>query len=85
MTSTFYVSCNELGRIQYLVRKHNLRWVPGYPWERFRDYECKITGDVNDFNRFDAELEEIRSYDHVEPVNPAPWWKRLLGLLAGGK
>lgn len=67
MKLTMYVEHHELGRIQHLVKKHNLRWVPGFPWKCFTKIECKITGDVHDFNRFDAELEEIRRYDHPEP------------------
>ncbi|GAG12928.1 unnamed protein product [marine sediment metagenome] len=74
MKSIFSIPKNEVGRIHYLVKKHNLRWVPGYPWEG----QCQITGDVHDMNRFDAEREEIESYDKPSREEK-PWWKRLFG------
>ena len=77
MKATFYVPGWELGRIQCLIKKHGLRWAMD-PWERFMDVECCVTGDVHDYNRFEAELEAIRKHDQPPAKSRRKWWESLL-------
>ena len=81
MNATFYVPSNLMGRVDYLIKKHDLR----YDCNPFLCFDSKylitISGMVEGFNNFDEDMELLSKYDHA--IVEKSVWQKIIEKIKG--